>query len=89
MSDVSGWIREARSARQAHFVAFPELAITGYPPEDLLFKTSLSSTDTHRALKAVAAEVARTGCRGGLCRPGDDDGPFPDPSRLPSVGRST
>ena len=30
-------VREARE-RQADLVAFPELALTGYPPEDLLFK---------------------------------------------------
>ncbi len=52
---IVAWIREARRA-QAHVVAFPELAITGYPPEDLLFKTRFI-TDTQLALKAVAAEA--------------------------------
>ena len=35
-------IEEAR-ARHADVVAFPELAVTGYPPEDLLFKPSFLS----------------------------------------------
>jgi NAD+ synthase (glutamine-hydrolysing) len=52
---IVAWIREARRA-QAHVVAFPELAITGYPPEDLLFKSRFV-TDTQRALRAVAAEA--------------------------------
>ncbi len=52
---IKAWIKEARRAK-ADLVAFPELAITGYPPEDLLFKPRFIE-DTHRALKAVAAEA--------------------------------
>ncbi len=52
---IQTWIKEARRAK-ADLVAFPELAITGYPPEDLLFKPRFIE-DTHRALKAVAAEA--------------------------------
>jgi NAD+ synthase (glutamine-hydrolysing) len=52
---IVAWIREARRA-QAQVVALPELAITGYPPEDLLFKSRFIA-DTQRALKAVAAEA--------------------------------
>ncbi|MCS6291291.1 MAG: NAD+ synthase [Nitrospira sp.] len=52
---IQTWIKEARRAK-ADLVAFPELAITGYPPEDLLFKPRFIA-DTHRALKAVAAEA--------------------------------
>ena len=48
-------IEEAR-ARHADVVAFPELAITGYPPEDLLFKTSFLS-DCAVALERVAAST--------------------------------
>lgn len=62
VGDLSGnvrrivtWIRQARQA-QADLVAFPELAITGYPPEDLLFKPRFID-DTARALQAVAAEA--------------------------------
>lgn len=32
---ICGWIREARKAK-ADVVVFPELAVCGYPPEDLL-----------------------------------------------------
>jgi NAD+ synthase (glutamine-hydrolysing) len=38
----------------AQLVAFPELAITGYPPEDLLFKSTFVETNL-RALADVAA----------------------------------
>src|SRR3977135_3481966 len=34
---IVAWLREAKKAK-ADLVAFPELAITGYPPEDLLLK---------------------------------------------------
>lgn len=34
---IAGWLREAKKAG-ADLVAFPELAICGYPPEDLLLK---------------------------------------------------
>ncbi|HPV82540.1 MAG TPA: nitrilase-related carbon-nitrogen hydrolase, partial [Nitrospira sp.] len=43
---IKTWIKEARRAK-ADIVAFPELAITGYPPEDLLFKPRFIE-DTHR-----------------------------------------
>ena len=44
-------IRRAREA-QADLVAFPELCITGYPPEDLLYKDSfLAAADD--ALKEI------------------------------------
>jgi NAD+ synthase (glutamine-hydrolysing) len=52
---IQRWIKEARRAK-ADLVAFPELAVTGYPPEDLLFKPRFIE-DTQRALKAVAAEA--------------------------------
>ena len=52
---IKTWIKDARRAK-ADIVAFPELAITGYPPEDLLFKPRFIE-DTHRALNAVAAEA--------------------------------
>ncbi|MDE3020109.1 MAG: NAD+ synthase, partial [Nitrospirota bacterium] len=54
---IAGWLREARKA-QADLVAFPELAITGYPPEDLLLKPKFLS-DTYRALREVMKH-----CRG-------------------------
>ena len=50
---IQAWIKDARRAK-ADLVVFPELAITGYPPEDLLYKPRFIA-DTRRALKAVAA----------------------------------
>ncbi|MFO0774091.1 MAG: NAD+ synthase [Nitrospiraceae bacterium] len=46
-----GWITEARKAG-ADLVVFPELAVTGYPPEDLLLKPRFVA-DTERALRAL------------------------------------
>ena len=46
-------IDEAR-ASHADLVAFPELAVTGYPPEDLLFKPSFLS-DSAAAVQRIAA----------------------------------
>lgn len=51
------WLGEARKA-QADLVAFPELATTGYLPEDLLFKPQFVN-DNVRALKEVTQA-----CRG-------------------------
>ncbi len=48
-------VERARDA-QADLVAFPELAITGYPPEDLLLKPSFVVAN-QQALQKVAAEV--------------------------------
>jgi len=52
---IKAWIKEARRAK-ADLVAFPEWAITGYPPEDLLFKARFVD-DAQRALKALAADA--------------------------------
>lgn len=46
----------ARTTDQADVVAFPELAITGYPPEDLLFRPALHER-VRRALDIIAAET--------------------------------
>lgn len=43
-------------ARQADIVAFPELAITSYPPEDLLLKPRFIS-DTHLAIQELATKL--------------------------------
>src|SRR5262244_4314400 len=48
---VIEWMGRARSAG-CSLVAFPELAITGYPPEDLLFKPAFIEANL-RALDAV------------------------------------
>jgi NAD+ synthase (glutamine-hydrolysing) len=48
------YIERAREA-QADLVAFPELAITGYPPEDLLFKPSFLQANAEAMEQVVAA----------------------------------
>ncbi|HEX6939580.1 MAG TPA: NAD+ synthase [Longimicrobiales bacterium] len=53
---IGAWLEEARS-RGADLVAFPELAITGYPPEDLLLKPSFVEAN-RAALEEVAARTA-------------------------------
>ena len=54
---ITAWLREAKKAK-ADLVAFPELAITGYPPEDLLLKPRFIA-DNLRALHEIARH-----CRG-------------------------
>ena len=48
------YVERAREC-QADLVAFPELAITGYPPEDLLFKTSFLQANVEAMHRVVAA----------------------------------
>src|SRR6185295_19247395 len=54
---ITAWIRQAKKAK-ADLVVFPELAITGYPPEDLLLKPRFVA-DNRRALKEIVHQ-----CRG-------------------------
>lgn len=82
---IVAWIREARRA-QAQVVAFPELAITGYPPEDLLFKSRFI-TDTQRALKSVAAEARGLVVVVGYVGQGAPTASPPDTSSLTPGGR--
>lgn len=56
---IKAGIKEARKAK-ADVVAFPELAITGYPPEDLLLKPRFVAEN-----RRVLEEVARS-CTGML-----------------------
>ena len=51
------YIDEGR-ALGADVIAFPELAITGYPPEDLLFKQGFLR-DADECLKQVAAATGQ------------------------------
>src|SRR5206468_7272921 len=52
---IAGQIAAARDAG-AQLVVFPELALTGYPPEDLLLKEHFLA-DTRAALDRLAAGV--------------------------------
>lgn len=54
---ITTWLREAKKAK-ADLVAFPELAITGYPPEDLLLKPRFVAVN-RRALQEVDNELSR------------------------------
>ncbi|MFB9886903.1 NAD+ synthase [Balneatrix alpica] len=48
--------KQARDQHQADVIVFPELTLTGYPPEDLLLRPSLQLR-VSRALEQVCAEV--------------------------------
>ncbi|TKS62037.1 MAG: NAD+ synthase [Nitrospira sp.] len=77
---ITAWLREAKKAK-ADLVAFPELAITGYPPEDLLLKPRFVA-DNRRALQKIVRH-----CRGLAAVVGYvslSDGIDPKPAR-PSV----
>src|ERR671923_250155 len=52
---VVGRLREARNAG-ADLVLFPELAVTGYPPEDLLFRPGFLR-EARKALEQIATET--------------------------------
>jgi NAD+ synthase (glutamine-hydrolysing) len=54
-SKILSYIKKAKRAG-ARLVAFPELAITGYPPEDLLLKTEFIE-DNLAALKKIQKNV--------------------------------
>jgi NAD+ synthase (glutamine-hydrolysing) len=54
---ITSWLREAKKAK-ADLVVFPELAITGYPPEDLLLKSQFVA-DNIQAMNEIAQA-----CRG-------------------------
>jgi len=53
---IKAWIKEARKLN-ADLVAFPELAVTGYPPEDLLLKQGFVD-DNRRALDEIARDCS-------------------------------
>jgi NAD+ synthase (glutamine-hydrolysing) len=72
---VRGWTRKAAES-QAHLVAFPELMVTGYPVEDLVFRESFVAA-SKAALDALAAGLAEDGLGGTVVLVGflDADGP--------------
>ena len=51
---IAGFIEEARDDYGADLVVFPELALSGYPPEDLLLRPGFLS-DCHDAMARIAA----------------------------------
>lgn len=53
---IRAWIREARKTK-ADLVALPELAVSGYPPEDLLLKPQFVKENV-RALNVIARDCS-------------------------------
>jgi len=53
---IAAMIAEARDVHRADLVLFPELALSGYPPEDLLMRPSFLA-ECELALQRVAASV--------------------------------
>ncbi len=51
---IGQWVKQARRAG-ANMVVFPELAITGYPPEDLVLRSSFLR-DTNHALQWLTTQ---------------------------------
>jgi NAD+ synthase (glutamine-hydrolysing) len=72
---VRGWTRKAAES-QAHLVAFPELMVTGYPVEDLVFRESFVAA-SKAALDTLAAGLAEDGLGNTVVLVGflDADGP--------------
>lgn len=69
------WVKRARRA-EADIVVFPELAITGYPPEDLVLRPSFLR-DTNHALRWLTTQCRNITVvvgfleEGGMIRPRD------------------
>jgi len=53
---IAGLIAEARDRHQADLILFPELAVSGYPPEDLLLRPAFLA-DCQAAIERIAADV--------------------------------
>ncbi|GJL50283.1 MAG: NAD+ synthase [Nitrospirales bacterium] len=51
---ICRWLKESRKAK-ADVVVFPELAVTGYPPEDLLLKSRFLF-DTNRMMERIVRQ---------------------------------
>jgi len=72
---VRGWTRKAAESG-AHLVVFPELMLTGYPVEDLVFRDSFVSA-SRAALEQLATDLGEDGLGGATVVLGylDADGP--------------
>lgn len=85
---VRHWTRTAAGAG-AQLVAFPEMMITGYPIEDLVFRDSFVAA-SQAALHTLAADLAADGLGDVAVIVGyvDSDGPAPtDSAAVPGTGR--
>ena len=81
---ITDWLREAKKAK-ADLVAFPELAITGYPPEDLLLKPRFV-TDNRRALQEIVRHCRGLAAVVGYVSQSDGIDPKPARSSVVSAG---
>ncbi len=72
---VRGWTRKAAESG-AHLVAFPEMMLTGYPVEDLVFRDSFVAA-SQAAVQTLARDLADDGLGGVIVVVGylDADGP--------------
>jgi NAD+ synthase (glutamine-hydrolysing) len=87
-ASVRRWSRAAAEAG-AQLVAFPEMMLTGYPIEDLVFRDSFVAA-SRRALGTLAADLAADGLGGLAVVVGyvDADGPAPTSAdAVPGSGR--
>jgi NAD+ synthase (glutamine-hydrolysing) len=82
---IKGWLREAGKAK-ADLVVFPELALTGYPPEDLLLKPRFLQ-DTRRALEEVVKACTGLAAVVGYVAEGSGALPGPEQPLTQPVGR--
>src|ERR1700683_2026002 len=92
VGDVAGNAAKARAAREkaradgADLLVFPELFISGYPPEDLVLKPAFQS-----ACRAAVEELARETADGGpavlIGSPWLDDGKLYNACALLDGGR--
>ena len=53
---VLHWVNRARDEMSADIILFPELSLTGYPPEDLLLRKMFIS-DTSKVLKKLIEQI--------------------------------
>lgn len=76
-------IAKACETKNIDLIVFPELTLTGYPPEDLLFRKTLYE-QVEAALAKIQQEVKKTTLIVGHPARGEDKSPlkFPTPSHL-------
>ncbi|HEY1981872.1 MAG TPA: NAD+ synthase [Xanthobacteraceae bacterium] len=92
VGDVSGNLERARAARaqaaqdKADLVAFSELFIAGYPPEDLVLKPAFQAA-CHTAIETLARETADGGPAVLIGAPWVEDGKLYNAYALLSAGR--
>ncbi len=91
VGDLSGnsekiidFIQQARRD-EVDIIAFPEMAITGYPPEDLIFKSQFVE-DNLAALNSIAAETSGITAVIGFADRGDAEGVVFNAAALVSDG---